>query len=126
MSVPADQSWHVMISSTMRALGPERAIVHRAITEAQLEPWWAEDPPPQFASNSPREFCRLMAEQCDLFLLILGPSYGYSPEGILGEGGRSVTQMEFDWARNENAHKLLIFVRSDALETQDAQQSAFV
>ena len=110
----------------VRDLGPERTIVHRAIQEAQLDPWWAEDPPPQFASNSPREFCRLMAEHCDLFVLILGPSYGYSPDGTRVDGERSVTQMEFDWARQENAHKLLIFVRSDALDTDDDRQSAFV
>lgn len=117
--------WHVMISSTMNDLQVERKTAYDVITEAGLAPWWAENPPALFAGE-PREFCRRMAEQCDLFLLILGPRYGYTPEGQIAHQQRSVTQMELEWARAESGRKVRIFIHTDALQTADVRQRAFI
>ena len=67
-----------------------------------------------------------MAEQCDLFLLILGPTYGFPPDEREAGSEKSATELEFDWARARRANKILVFIRQDALETTDARQRAFI
>src|SRR5579872_5072785 len=123
--VSTERECHVMLSSTMSDLKAERQVAHDAVVEAGAQPWWAEEPPSLFAGQ-PRDFCKQMAEQCDLFLLILGPNYGFTPEGQPGDAGQSITQMEFQWARAESKRKIRIFVRADALNTTDERQHKFI
>src|SRR5262249_20330290 len=113
-------SFNVMISSTMYDLKPEREAAHAAIADAKMTPWWAESPPAQFGGLAPRKFCQRMAEQSDLFLLIVGPSYGFTPEKTRPtDAERSVTEMEVAWASAESRRKVFVFIRQDALTTAD-------
>jgi hypothetical protein len=50
-----------------------------------------------------------MAEQCDIFVLIIGERYGYRIESI----GMSVVEFEYGVARNENPKKILVYVKED-------------
>lgn len=122
MSLP---SWSAMISSTMRDLHDERDAARRAIAAAGITVWWAEEPPSAFA-GPPREFCQKMAEQCALYVPILGPNYGFTPDGQPAEHELSITQMEFLWARAESARKIRIFIQAGADMTEDARQRRFI
>lgn len=120
-----DYPWRVMVSSTMRDLGPERQAVVAEIKQAGLKPLWAEDNPIELEKR-PRGFCQEMAEICDLYLMIVGPTYGFTPEGTPADKGRSVTELELDWATAANLRKVVIFIRADAENTPDGQQRALI
>ena len=77
-----------MISSTFDDLGQEREAVDIAIQELQLTRFRAET----FGSvpHPPKVICALLAEQCDIFVLILGERYGY----VMSDG-RSVVEFEY-------------------------------
>ncbi len=113
-----DYPWRVMVSSTMRDLKPEREAVVEEIEKAGLKPLWAEGNPVELEKR-PRGFCQEMAETCDLYLLIVGPTYGFTPEGQPADNGRSVTELELDWATAANLRKVVIFFRADAENTPD-------
>jgi hypothetical protein len=119
--------WHVMISSRMANFEPERQAAEQAIRAAGMIPWMAENRPPEFEhTTSPNELTEAMAEQCDLLLLILGPTYGYQPDGQPAGAEKSATHLEYEWARARRPSKIVVFVRADALETTDARQRAFI
>lgn len=57
------------------------------------------------------ELCREKVGTADLFLGLYAHRYGYAPEGF---DGRSITQLEYDWAlAREPAVPLLLFVADD-------------
>ncbi len=119
--------WHVMISSRMANFEPERSAAEQAIRAAGMIPWMAENRPPEFEhTTSPNELTEAMAEQCDLLLLVLGPTYGYQPDGQPAGAEKSATHLEYEWARTRRPSKIVVFVREDALETTDARQKAFI
>lgn len=119
--------WHVMISSRMANFEPERSASERAIRSAGMIPWMAEDRPPEFEhTTSPHQLTQAMAEECDLLLLILGPTYGYQPDGQPAGDEKSATHLEYEWARARRPSKIVVFVRDDALTTSDARQRAFI
>jgi len=94
----------VMISSTVEDLGPEREAADRAISGLHLTRFRAET----FGSfpYPPKVICTLMAEQCQIFVLIIGERYGYiTPDGI------SVVEFEFRVARRQNPRKILVYVK---------------
>lgn len=95
----------VMISSTVMDLVQEREAVDRAIRGLHLERFRAET----FGSVShPAEvICAFMAEQCDIFVLIIGERYGYKIESL----GLSVVEFEYGVARDENPKKILVYVK---------------
>ena len=93
----------VMVSSTVKDLKRERDAAEQAIIGLHLQCFRAEKM--GTVSLSPREFCELMAKQCNLFILIIGEYYGHiiDPEGI------SVVESEYNVARDENPRKVLVF-----------------
>jgi hypothetical protein len=97
----------VMISSTVTDLVQEREAVDRAIRGLHLDRFRAET----FGSvsHAPEVICAFMAEQCDIFVLIIGERYGYRIESI----GMSVVEFEYGVARNENPKKILVYVKED-------------
>lgn len=97
----------VMISST-HDLRDEREAADIAIGELQLDRFRAET----FGSvpHSPEVICELLAEQCDIFVLILGERYGY----VMSDG-RSVVEFEYSVARKKNRDKILAYVKQDVV-----------
>jgi hypothetical protein len=97
----------VMISSTIEDLKPERDAAERAISALRFIPLRSE----KFgsASGPPREICRALAEQCRIFILIIGERYGsrIEPERI------SVVEFEFRAAYAQNPGKILLYVKDD-------------
>src|SRR5262245_59167550 len=57
------------------------------VVEAMEE--WGPDP------RTPVELCREKVEAADLFLGLYAHCYGYDPPGY---GGKSMTELEYDWA----------------------------
>jgi len=94
----------VMISSTVEDLRAEREVVDRAIHELQLTRFRAET----FGSvpHPPKVVCELLAEQCDIFVLIIGKRYGY----VMSDG-MSVVEFEYRIARAQNPQKILVYVK---------------
>jgi len=83
----------VFISSTMKDLQEERKLIDQAISQLRFQALRAETIGAQ--SVSPREACLMMAQECDVYLGILGGRYGYIPPNE----SSSVTEMEFDEAK---------------------------
>jgi len=94
----------VMISSTTDDLLEEREAADIAIRDLKLIRFRAET----FGSvpHPPKVICALLAEQCDIFVLIIGERYGY----IMSDG-RSVVEFEYSIARQENPEKILVYVK---------------
>jgi hypothetical protein len=95
----------VMISSTVEDLGPEREAADRAIRRLHLTRFRAET----FGSvpHSPKVICALLAEQCDIFVLIIGKRHGY----VIESEGISVVEFEYRVARAQNPQKILVYVK---------------
>src|SRR4051812_46430782 len=88
----------VFIASTMKDLKNERSEVVSRVGRLNFEPVNAEGWPP----TGSRAWDRIEQEMqsCHLFVLILGDSYGWTPDGGPGaEDGLSVTHMEARKAR---------------------------
>jgi hypothetical protein len=98
-------TFRVMISSTVEDLVQEREAAERAIlglglTRLRAEKLGSTPQPPQV-------ICALLAEQCDLFVQILGERYGY----IIKSEGISVIEFEYEIARAQNPEKILVYVK---------------
>lgn len=74
--------------------------------------------------KSPRDHCRDMIEDCDVFVGLLGASYG-SPVGE--EEQRSICEWEFDTANQQpDQLEILMFLKDLAPDVQvDSRQTAF-
>jgi hypothetical protein len=92
----------VMISSTVEDLSPEREEAYKAIRELNLDGFRAET----YGSlpGTPEEICAAWAEQCDIFILIVGKDYGY----VIESRGISAVQFEYETARAQNRDKILV------------------
>jgi hypothetical protein len=112
------QRLRIFISSTVTDLQPERDAVEKAIAGLHYEAVRSEKVGSQ--SISPREVCGIMAQECDVYLGILGGRYGY----ILPEG-RSVTEFEFDTAR-ETDKPILLYRKEVPEEKLEPEQKAFI
>ena len=108
----------VMISSTVEDLGPEREAADRAITGLKLTRFRAET----LGSfpNSPEVICALMAEQCHIFILIIGERYGYE----IKSRKKSVVEFEYDVARKQNRGKVLVYIKEGV--TREPRLDEFV
>ena len=95
----------VMICSTIEDLAEEREAADRAIQGLKLTRFRSGT----FGSLSctPLEVCALLAQQCSLFVLIIGRRYG----SIIESQGISVVEFEYRVAREQNSHKILAFVK---------------
>lgn len=120
-----DGRLRVFISSTMRDLANERAEVIRQLEEMNLHPVAAGK---RLLPTGETSWDRLVSaiEECDLFVLILGESYGWIPSsGPMADEGKSVTHLEFQAAQKCGV-PVLVFVKrldlSHADESEDAQR----
>jgi Domain of unknown function (DUF4062) len=97
----------VMISSTVEDLSQERDAVDRAVRTLHLDRFRAET----FGSfpHTPRKICEFMAQQCDLFILLVGQRYGY----VIKQEDISVVQFEYETARSQNPGKILVYVKEN-------------
>jgi Domain of unknown function (DUF4062) len=95
----------VMISSTVVDLKPEREAAEKAIHGLQLDGIRAET----FGSlpGTPMANCALWAEQCDIFVLIIGQNYG----SVVESKGISVVKFEYQTAYAQNPKKILVYVK---------------
>jgi hypothetical protein len=114
-------TFRVMISSTVEDLVQEREAAERAIlglglTRLRAEKLGSTPQPPQV-------ICALLAEQCDLFVQILGERYGY----IIKSEGISVIEFEYEIARAQNPEKILVYVKDGVhlQRVQDFEQGYF-
>jgi hypothetical protein len=107
----------VMISSTVEDLGPEREVADRAIRKLNLTRWRSET----FGSvpHPPKVVCEFLAQQCDIFLLIIGERYGHTMSD-----GKSVVEFEYRTARAQNPQKILVYVK-DVVD-REPQQKEFL
>jgi Domain of unknown function (DUF4062) len=96
--------FYVMISSTID-LQQERDAAEQAIRGLYLVPLRSET----FGSygRPPREICRLLADKCNILVLITGERYGtkIEPENV------SVVEFELNTAFKENPDKILLYVK---------------
>lgn len=112
------QRLRVFISSTVKDLQPERDAVEKAIAGLHLEAVRSEKVGSQ--SISPGEACRIMAQECDVYLGILGRRYGYAlPEG------RSVTEFEFETAQ-ETGKPILLYRKQVPEDELEPEQKTFI
>jgi len=95
----------VMISSTVKDLVQEREATERAIAGLHLTGFRAET----FGSvpGTPEETCAAWAQQCDIFVLIIGQRYGY----VIQSMGKSVVEFEYDEAYCQDPRKILVYVK---------------
>jgi hypothetical protein len=112
------QRLRIFISSTVDDLQPERDAVGQAIAGLNLEAIRSEKVGSQ--SISPREACRIMAQECDVYLGILGGRYGFT----LKEGC-SATEFEFNIAR-QTGKPILLYRKEVREEELEAAQNAFI
>lgn len=97
-----------MISSTVADLREERKAVDDVIREFEYERFRSEAM--GSIADSSERVCIGMAQKCDLMILLIGERYGY----VDPAWGVSVTQKEFETAREQDKHKILVFVKSVA------------
>lgn len=96
----------VMVSSTISDLEKERDAVDRALRQLNLTRIGLET-----FGSAPRPakvISALLAEQCDIFVLIIGERYGY----MIESEKMSVVEFEYEVARAQNPEKILIYVKS--------------
>jgi glycosyltransferase involved in cell wall biosynthesis len=104
----------VFVSSTMEDLANERDLVCRKLKDFNCEPVNAEALVP--TGKSSWESLRDEIRSCDLFLLIVGDRYGSVPDA---SDGRSVTEMEYDEAREAEV-PILPFLKRLASEAESS------
>ena len=112
------------VSSTMRDLINERAEVVSHLEQLNLEPVRAENLSPTGQDSWSRIQAAIAAS--DIFVLILGETYGYIPEtGPMAKEEKSVTELEFDYARSLGLPVLAFFKRlgpNSPTGTEDARR----
>ena len=118
-AVTAPYSGRVMISSAMRGYGVERAALAQVIRELGLTPWYAEEPPAEFAGVSGETLSFEMAARCDLYLLIIFPRYGSQ---VYADDTRAVTHLEFERALIV-PRRVRAFIAQEAWERADSEEA---
>lgn len=86
-------AFEVFLSSTIEDFGPYRRAVQQAISKAQVACFLSEDWGGGYDDTICK--CRDKIRQANGFLLLLGYWYGSIPP----HSDRSITHMEFDWAK---------------------------
>lgn len=108
----------VFISSVTYQLSEERQALKRLLQVVPpYEPLLFED----FTARNlaPRDACLAGVDECDVYVLLLGPRYGQP----LPDSGLAPTEEEFTRARRSNK-PILVFVK-DSDETDEPSQRAF-
>ncbi len=103
----------VFISSTSIDLPEYRTAVRDAILNLGLFPSGMEHWPVK--GENPVDLCRDMVEQAEVYLGIYAHRYGWRPDGY---DGKSITELEYDWAaevrRNDQPIPRLCFIMADS------------
>lgn len=108
----------MFISSTVKDLGEERNAVEGIIEGLGGECWRSET----FIApgHSPYAMCLKMAERCDIYVGIYGRRYGH----VDSLTAQSVTEMEYEIARQARPGKVLVYVK--AVAQRDKLQREFL
>ena len=119
--MPRLPSLRVMLSSVVYSMFPDREAAIKALESWPLfELVGAEPIREPSHTASPFATTTMMATRADLFILLLGPTYGMT----LADG-RSATEVEFDAAYQADPTKILVFQRSTCNEA-DGEQARFI
>src|SRR5690349_20803511 len=110
----------IMISSTIEDLRAERQAADDAIEHFQFERFRSETL--GSLSRAPEEVCDEMARECDLYVLIIGERYGW----VIPHLGISVTEREYDVARECDREKVLVYVKSLNGCVREERESVFM
>jgi hypothetical protein len=102
----------VMISSTEKDLEEERGTVDSAIKDFHFERYRSEVMDSK--SHTPKEVCDEMARNCDIFILVIGESYG------------RITEREFEIAKESNPDKIFVFVKNIEEGKRDEKEIEFM
>jgi hypothetical protein len=110
----------VMLSSTIADLSAERAAVGAALRTADSVELVGVAPgeTPSRAGSAYYETVNL-AEDCDLYFLILGERYGY-----VTELGKSATQLEYEAAYRKDPTKIIVMRKTGI--TPESRQAEFI
>lgn len=110
-----------MLSSTVKDLLPDRAVLFAALQSSRIVDFVGVTPIDEQANSGSAYVTTIqMAEECDLYILILGGRYGFKTN----HGGKSATELEFDAAYRSDPSKILIFKKASV--KADRLQSAFI
>ena len=99
----------VNIGSTVEDLGEERQAAAEAIRRLRMTELSREML--ETSSEPLRDVYTLLAEECHIFILIVGERYGSPIEA----GGISVTEFQYQVARQKNPEKILVYVKDDVI-----------
>lgn len=113
----------IMISSTVVDLEGERDAVKEAFKNIEFVELLGVDPvnTSSLAGNA-RSLTKNMANECDLYLLILGKEFGLELPS-----GKSATEIEFDAAFRNDPTKILVFNKEfDSSIIIDKRQQKFI
>jgi ABC-type nitrate/sulfonate/bicarbonate transport system permease component len=110
----------IMISSTIKDLEPERTVVAKAIADFRFERFRSESM--GALSRSPETVCDEMARECDIYILIVGASYGW----VIPHSNISVTEREYDVARASDPEKILVYVKNLPDGAREPRQEIFL
>lgn len=112
---------NVMISSTVDNLLGERQCLANIFTQIDFvnlvgaTPYSKTSAPRSSAYNTTK-----IAKECDLYVLLLGSTFGFELQG-----GRSATEVEFDAAYHADPTKVLVFLKEDGTQP-DPKQEKFI
>src|SRR4051812_15338794 len=94
----------VFVSSTSKDLTAYRAAVRNVIIERKMHPIMMEDFPA--ISRDAVEMCKSKVDEAALFVGIYAYRYGYAPNN----GNVGITEMEFEWASQNQLDRLLFVI----------------
>lgn len=109
-----------MISSTIEDLRDERQAADEAVRHFQFERFRSETL--GSLSRSPEEVCDEMAKECDLYILIIGERYGW----VIPQLGISVTEREYNVARDCDGEKILVYVKALEGAVREERETLFM
>lgn len=108
---------HVFVSSKIEGLRNERLAVEQEIRSLGMNPVMAEQPSMPAQTIPSKDACEQAARECDIYILLLGDTYGYEFEPNL-----SVTQFEYRTARDLNKIILAFHLEGE----KEPKQQAFI
>ena len=109
-----------MISSTIAGMEADRARAAETLEAIGFETLLSERA--GSAAEAPEAWCEAAARECDLFILLLGPQYGW----VIPHRGMSVVEYELDRALEADRSKVLVFLRGASAEETDPRQAALI
>src|SRR5262249_7861071 len=93
--MPRKTRLDAVISSTSIDLPDHRAAVIRVLNDLKIQPIGMEHWP--VTGENPVDLCKQKVEDSEIFIGIYAHRYGWQPDG---HGGKSITELEYDWAES--------------------------